>query len=100
MEELACSVDIGDKQLWLCTDNRRFRRRRFHFARRGGKPSSQGLPTIEAVLSCDHFLRIAELKARRKNLRIGHIQETRHKPADLRGDGIVAFTMPTQDELG
>jgi len=28
----------------------------------------QGLPTIEALLSCEHFLRIAELKVRGKNL--------------------------------
>jgi hypothetical protein len=35
--------------------------------------------------SCDHFLRIAELKTRRKDLGAGHIQETMHKPADLYG---------------
>src|ERR1700674_2866113 len=99
MEEFACSLDIGDEQLRLCTDNRRFGWRRFHLVRRGGKSSFQGLPTIEAVLSCDHFLRIAELKVRRKNLRVAHIQETRNQPADLRGDGIVAFAVPTQYEL-
>src|ERR1700675_3364763 len=68
--------------------------------RRGRKSSFQGLPTIEALLSCDHFLRIAELKARRKNLGVGHIQETRQMLADLCGDGIVAFAMPPQYELG
>src|ERR1700690_1193719 len=100
MEEFACSLDIGDQQLRLCTDNRRFGWRQFHSARRGGKSSFQSLPAIEAVLSCDHFLWIAELKVLRKNLRIGHIQETRHKPADLCGDGIVPFGVPTQYQLG
>jgi hypothetical protein len=68
--------------------------------RRGRKSSLQGLPTIEALLSGHHFLRIAELKARRQNLRVGHIQETRQMFADLCGDGLVAFAMPPQYELG
>ena len=71
-----------------------------HLERRFRKSGFQGLPTIEALLSCDHFLRIAELKARRKNFGVGHIQETRQMPADLCGDGIVAFAMPPQYELG
>src|SRR5580658_6453510 len=100
MEEFACSLDIGDEQLRLCTDNRRFGWRQFHSARRGGESSFQGLPTLEAVLSCDHFLRIAELEVRCKNLRIGHNQETRDEPADLCGDGIVPFTVPTKYEFG
>jgi hypothetical protein len=45
-------------------------------------------------------LRIAELKARRKNLGVGHIQETRQVPADLCGDGMVSFAMPPQYEFG
>ena len=68
--------------------------------RRGRKSSLQGLPTIEALLSGHHFLRIAELKAGRKNLSIGHVQETRQMLADLCGDGIVALAMPPQYELG
>src|SRR6202795_1144093 len=67
--------------------------------RRGRKSSFQGLPTIEALPPCDHFLRIAELKARRKNLGVGHIQETRQMLADLCGDGIVEFAMPLQYEF-
>jgi hypothetical protein len=58
------------------------------------------LPTIEAILSCDHFLRISEIKVGSKNLLIGHIQEARHNRADLCGDGIVPVTMPAQYEFG
>jgi hypothetical protein len=62
-----------DEQLRLCTDNRCFGWRRFRLEGRGRKFSFQGLPTIEALLSWDLFLRIAELKTRRKNPGIGHI---------------------------
>jgi hypothetical protein len=45
-------------------------------------------------------LRIAELKVRRKNLGVGHIQEARQMRADLLGNGIMAFAMPPQHQLG
>src|SRR5262249_734984 len=99
-EEFARPLDIGDDQLRLYTHNRGFGWWRFHIARCAGKASFQGLPTVETVLSCHHLLRIAELEARRKDLRVGHIQETRYKRPDLYGDGIIPLAMPTQYELG
>src|ERR1700691_6423286 len=100
LEKFARCVGIRDDELLPGADNCRFAWGRFHSARGNGDSSFQCLPTSEAVLSCDHFLRIAELEAGRKNLRIGHVPETRNKRADLCGDGIVPFTMPTQYELG
>src|SRR5215475_14566231 len=79
-EKLASSFDICDKKLRLGIDNRRFAWRRFSLARRGGQSRFHSAPTTEAVLSCDHFLCIAQFEVRQKNLRIGHIRKTRHKP--------------------
>jgi hypothetical protein len=58
------------------------------------------LPVLEAVLPCDQFLRVAELKILRENFGIGHLAETGQTRPDLRRDRMIAVTVPTQNELG
>ena len=58
------------------------------------------LPALEPGLAGHQLLRIGELEALLQDLAVAEVTETRQDGPDLRGDGIVAVTMPAQIELG
>ena len=68
--------------------------------RHGGQSCLERLPGFETMLPCDQFLRIAQTKTVREDVRIGHLAEAGQARPDLGGDRIVTVTMPAQDELG
>ena len=57
-------------------------------------------PALEPVLSCNKFLRIAQLEARRKDFGIAQLPIARQNRPDLRRNGIVTVAMPAQNEFG